>query len=242
MAGSSFFKYVRKVFGSLAIIIPVLALSGCGEGDGPIRILGTAATPLPPGFEAPAPTLGVFSETNTDQIVIIQDIQQAGNEVLISTERVRVFEGDVSLGLTYTSGGQSFGGATILFEDADISPYNTLKFSIDTSTFADFANLTVQLEPPGGGTAGAFVALSDYIPVATAGGWETYEIPLAAFPSVDLTLVNKLGFFNARDGSDALLAGTLYLDDIHFTVTDFGGAGCGGHSYRSGGSALCDRG
>ena len=63
------------------------------------------------------------------------------------------------------------------------------------------------------------------MPVATEGNWETYEIPLSAFPSVNLTLVNKLGFFNARDGSDALLAGTLYLDDIHFTVTDLGGSG-----------------
>ena len=53
MAGSSFFKNVRKFFGPLAIIIPVLALSGCGEGDGPTSIPGTAATPLPdlpPGF------------------------------------------------------------------------------------------------------------------------------------------------------------------------------------------------
>ena len=136
----------------LTILIPLLALTGCGEGDGQVRIQGTAATPLPPGFVAPAPTLGVFSETNTDQIVIIQDIQQAGNTVVITTEFVRVFEGERSLGLSYTSGGQGFGGATILFEDADISAYNTLKFAIDTSTFADFANLTVQLEPPGGGT------------------------------------------------------------------------------------------
>ena len=35
----------------LTILIPVLALTGCGEGDGPTRIEGTAATPLPdPAF------------------------------------------------------------------------------------------------------------------------------------------------------------------------------------------------
>ncbi len=228
MAGSSFFKRVRNVSGMLAIILPLLALSGCGEGDGPTRILGTAATPLPPGFEDIPPTLGVFSETHTDPVVTIQDIQQAGNEVVITTETVRVFEGAVSLGLTFTTGGQGFGGSTILFDDADLSTYNTLKFSIDTSSFANFANLTVQLEPPAGGTPGAFVALADYMPVATAGGWETYEIPLSAFPAVNLALVNKLGFFNARDGGDVLLAGTLYLDDIHFTVTDLGGSGAAG--------------
>ena len=48
MAGSSFFKCVRKAIGTLAIIIPVLALSGCGEGDGPTNIPNTAADPLPP--------------------------------------------------------------------------------------------------------------------------------------------------------------------------------------------------
>ncbi len=32
----------------LTILIPVLALTGCGEGDGQARILGTAATPVPP--------------------------------------------------------------------------------------------------------------------------------------------------------------------------------------------------
>ena len=179
MTGISFSKLVKKVGSLLTIIVPIVALTGCGEGDGQVRIQGTAATPLPPGVEEPAPSLGVFSETHTDPVVIIQDIQQAGNEVLISTETVRVFEGGVSLGLTYTAGGQGFGGATILFEDANVSPYNTLKFSIDTSSFANFANLTVQLEPPGGGTAGAFVALADYTPVATAGVWETYAIPLA---------------------------------------------------------------
>ncbi|NNF66442.1 MAG: hypothetical protein HKM98_02930, partial [Gammaproteobacteria bacterium] len=161
----------------MTVYIPIYDLAGCGEGDGQLRILNTAATPLPPGFEEPAPTLGVFSETNTDLVVTIQDIQQAGNEVIITTETDRVFEGAESLGLTFTTGGLSFGGAIILFDDANVSTYNTLKFSIDTSSFTNFANLTVQLEPPPGGTAGGNVSLAGYTPVATSGNWDTYEIP-----------------------------------------------------------------
>jgi hypothetical protein len=53
---------------------------------------------------------------------------------------------------------------------------------------------------------------------------------LADFTAVNLSLVNRLGFFNARDGGDVLLAGTLYLDDIHFTAG--GGGGGGGDCVR----------
>jgi hypothetical protein len=51
MAGLSFSKYVKKVCG-LLVIMPILALTGCGEGDGPIGIKNTAVPPLnlPPGF------------------------------------------------------------------------------------------------------------------------------------------------------------------------------------------------
>ena len=52
MAGFSLSKYVNK-FCALLVIMPIIALTGCGQGDGPARIQGTAATPLPtlpPGF------------------------------------------------------------------------------------------------------------------------------------------------------------------------------------------------
>jgi len=176
--------------------------------------------------------LGIFSETNSATTVTITNIVSAGNPVDIDTASTAVtpFEGAVSLALTYSdsSQGQNFGGAVFEFEDEDISAFDTLKFSIDTSDFPAFANLTVQFEPPGGGTPGGNVSLASYTPVATSGNWAVYEIPLADFTAVDPTLVNKLGFFNARDGADVLLAGTLYLDDIHLTTTGDGGGGGGG--------------
>ena len=175
-------------------------------------------------------SLGVFSETNTDPVVTITDILSVGNPVGIDTASTAVtpFDGTVSLELMFSdnTAGQGFGGAVVTFNDEDLSTYNTLKFAIDTSAFTSFANLTVQLEPPGGGTPGGNVALAAYTPVATTGNWNTYEIPLADFTAVNPSVVNALGFFNARDGGDVLLAGTLYLDDIHFTTV--GGSGGGG--------------
>ncbi|MDH3632890.1 MAG: glycoside hydrolase family 16 protein, partial [Gammaproteobacteria bacterium] len=184
-----------------------------GKGDGP-----NPNCTSPPAVVDGGTGLGVFSETNIGSTVTVNDIVSAGNTVVIDANSTAVtpFDGSVVLSLEYQACGAGFGGAVIEFDDADLTAYNTLKFSIDTSQFTDFANLTLQLEPPGGGTAGGNVALAAYMPVATSGDWSTYEIPLDDFTAVDLSLVNRLGFFNARDGGDVLLAGTLYLDDIHF--------------------------
>ncbi|MEM1175875.1 MAG: hypothetical protein AAGI27_13775 [Pseudomonadota bacterium] len=186
--------------------------------------------------------LGVFSETNTSSEITLTNIAQAGNPVTIDSMSTAVtpFDGTISLGLTYSdnTAGNNFGGAIFEFDDEDLSAFNTLKFAIDTSAFANFANLTVQLEPPGGGTAGGNVSLASYTPVSTTGNWEVYEIPLADFTAVTLTTVNRLGFFNARDGGDVLLNGTLYLDDIHFAQVSSGGTGGGsGGGSGGGGSA-----
>jgi hypothetical protein len=173
--------------------------------------------------------LGVFSETNIETVVNITNIVSGGNPVTIDTASTAVtpFEGAVSLQLVYSdnAANNNYGGAIFEFGDEDLSAYDTLKFSIDTSAFTNFANLTVQLEPPGGGTPGGNVGLAGYTPVATAGNWNTYEIPLTDFTALNPSLVNKLGFFNARDAGDVLLAGTLYLDDIHFTTVGGGGPG-----------------
>ena len=52
MAGFSLSKYVKK-FCALLVIMPIIALTGCGQGDGPVGIKNTAAPPqdpLPAGF------------------------------------------------------------------------------------------------------------------------------------------------------------------------------------------------
>ncbi len=183
-------------------------------------------TPPPPPTED---TLGVFSEEKDDPAITLTGIDSIGNPVTIDSASMAItpFEGSISLELQFSdnTAGNGFGGITINFDDEDVSTYDALKFAIDTSAIASFANLTVQLEPPGGGTPGGNVALAGYTPVSTSGNWNVYEIPLDDFTAVDQTVVNKVGFFNARDGSDVLLAGTLYLDDIHFTTVSSGGGG-----------------
>ena len=175
---------------------------------------------------------GVFSETNTTSAVTNTNIVSAGNTVTIDgvSTAVTPFDGSSVLALTYSGNteNQGFGGAVFQFDSANVSAFDTLKFTIDTASFTNFANLTVQLEPPGGGTAGGNVALASYSPVAVSGDWETYEIPLADFTAVNPASISALGFFNARDGGNVLLAGTLYLDDIHFTGAAGGTGGTGG--------------
>ncbi len=179
-------------------------------------------------FDIPAPPseLGVFSETFTDPTIalgpFINSIGFGGNNTVAtpvvanpSVNGVTAFDGNV-LEIDYQNTGGTFGGALFDFGGVDITAYDTLKFSINTSQFAGFANLTIQIEPPGGPQPGNNVALASYAPVSTSGDWSTYEIPLADFPGATLSAVGVVGFWNARDGSDALVYGKLYLDDVHF--------------------------
>ena len=44
---------IKRLSRKLALILPAIILAGCGQGDGPERISGTPAEPLPslpPGF------------------------------------------------------------------------------------------------------------------------------------------------------------------------------------------------
>jgi beta-glucanase (GH16 family) len=184
-------------------------------------------------------TIGVFSETHTDPVIalgaFINSIDFGGNNTVATpiaasalTNGVTAFDGTDVLEIDYQNTGGAFGGALFNFQGADISAYTTLKFSINTSQIPGFANLTIQIEPPGGPQPGNNIALSAYAPVATAGDWSTYEIPLADFPGSDLTAVGVVGFWNARDGGDALVYGQLYLDDVHLSAPGNGGGGNGG--------------
>ena len=75
----------------LTIIITILALAGCGKGDGPIRIAGTPATPqdLPPGFCDPInferacdpPTIINFNGGVTVIVDNVDDVTNPNNQV-----------------------------------------------------------------------------------------------------------------------------------------------------------------
>ncbi len=179
-------------------------------------------------------TVGIFSETNNDTVIAlgayVNSADFGGNSTIATplaasslTNGVTAFEGTDVLEIDYQNTGGDFGGALISLQGADISAATSLKFSINTSQIAGFADLTVQIEPPGGPQPGNNVALSGYTPVATSGDWSTYEIPLADFPGATLTAVDVIGFWNARDGGGALVYGQLYLDDIHLATSGDGG-------------------
>jgi len=171
---------------------------------------------------AAANTIGLFSETSTSPVLSYSQIINAavwGGNTTIPNETstgVTPLDGSVVLQALFLNSSQTFGG--IIFDiDAgqDISAYTTLKFGIDTSGIASFADIKLQLED---GVVNPGVFLSSYTPTVS-GNWEVYEIPLSDFTGVDLASLTYLGFWNASSVAGAetpLVFGPLYFDDIHF--------------------------
>ena len=189
---------------------------GIVDGTASGEACETVGPPPPP----PGTKLGVYSETNTDPVLNYTVIDNFGNKVNVDENSATVtpFDGSVSLSLDYELGGSGFGGAVLQFGGADLSAYGSLSFSINVTGVVDFGNLVVQMEPPGGGTPGVFVLLADYTAVSTSGDWASYEIPLTDFFATNFDSVSNLGFFNLVDSGGAFTAGTIYLDDIYYTV------------------------
>jgi len=173
-------------------------------------------------------TAGVFTETATESTIAVTSITNSidfgGNNTVAdpASTAIPAFEGDVVLSIDYQNTGSTYGGVILNFGGVDLSAYDTLNFTVDTSGIAGFANLTIQIEPPGAGAAGTNVLLASYTPVATSGNWATYAIPLADFPATDLSAAANLGFWNPTDGT-GLAFGTLYVDDVYFSTAGGGG-------------------
>ncbi|MGB5579138.1 MAG: glycoside hydrolase family 16 protein, partial [Woeseia sp.] len=165
----------------------------------------------PPPPPPAAGTAGVFTETATESPITVTSITNsidfAGNNTVAdpNSTAIPAFEGSVVLSIDYQDSGSTYGGVVLNFGGIDLTAYDTLNFTIDSSTFSGFADLTIQLEPPGAGAAGTNVPISAYTPVATSGNWVSYAIPLADFTATDFAAVANLGFWNARDGGGALV-------------------------------------
>jgi hypothetical protein len=189
------------------------------EGGGP-----------PPVGDHGAGTASVFTETTTESAIAVTSITNSidfgGNNTIADPTSMAIpaFEGNVVLAVDYQDSGSTFGGAVLNFGGVDLTAYNTLNFTVDTSGIAGFADLTIQIEPPGAGAAGTNVALSSYAPVSTTGNWATYAVPLADFTATDFSAAANLGFWNPKDGSDALAFGMLYVDDVYLSTEGSSGA------------------
>ncbi|MEJ2516301.1 MAG: hypothetical protein P8102_13940, partial [Gammaproteobacteria bacterium] len=117
-----------------------------------IRFLGSAecsdAADHGPG------TAGVFTETATETTIAITSITNSidftGNNTVAdpNSTAIPAFEGDVVLSIDYQDTGAFFGGAVLNFGGVDLTAYDTLNFTVDTSGIAGFADLTIQIEPP----------------------------------------------------------------------------------------------
>ena len=108
MARLSFFKLnhtesIMRQFRILTFIIPVLALAGCGQGDGPDSIPGTAATPLPPippgfcdniNFEVLCPPVTIIN-FNGGATTIIDNPDMSGINTSDSVAQMQKFADEV---------------------------------------------------------------------------------------------------------------------------------------------------
>jgi len=173
-----------------------------------------------------SPELGVYSESHTESELtypkIINSADWSGNYTSTNqaSTAVTAYDGSNVLEANFIDYGKGYGGFIFDFNiGRDISAYQTLKFAIDTSVMANFSDLTVQIENPGGGQPAPKVVLSDYTPTVSS-NWAIYEIPLSDFTgqavALDLTNMLYLGFWNPRSAGGQLMFGTLYFDDIHF--------------------------
>ena len=168
-------------------------------------------------------TAALFTETATESVITVTSITNSaafgGNNTVAdpASTAIPAFEGDVVLSIDYQNTSSTFGGVVLGFDAVDLTAYDTLNFTIDTSGIAGFADLTIQIEPPGAGADGTKVLLSAYTPVATSGNWATYAIPLAGFPVTDLAAAVNLGFWNPVD-ANGLAFGTVYVDDVYFST------------------------
>ena len=182
------------------------------------------------GADHGAGTAGVITETATESPITVLSITNSnefgGNDTVADAESTAIpaFEGAVVLSITYNDSSSTYGGAVLNYGGIDLTAYDTLNFTIDTSGITGFADLTIQMEPPGAGADGTKVLLSSYSPVATSGNWATYAIPLADFPVTNFAAVDNLGFWNPVDGS-GLAFGVLYVDDVYYSTE--GGSGGG---------------
>ncbi len=178
-----------------------------------IYLSGDSIIPPPPVESA-----GIYSESHTDPMIpYIQFINSAdwgGNSAVEDIENTDVppVDGDYVLAIDFQAGGATYCGLTFDFDGVDISDYETLVFSIDTSSMTDLVHFGIKLEDNSAG--------SNEIDISTltpeiSDNWATYEIPLSQYPAVNLADLKYLGLWNPRDNAENLLVGTLYLDDIY---------------------------
>jgi hypothetical protein len=94
----------------------------------------------------------------------------------------------------------------------DISKYDRFVINVNKSLMPSLVMLFVKIED----NAGNFheINLAGITPVIN-GSWSKYDIPLTSFTGVDMSDIKYILIVNPKSGTNTMLYGTLYFDDIH---------------------------
>ncbi len=121
-----------------------------------------------------------------------------------------------------------YSAAAFDFFNLDLSKYSAVRFSLDTSRFSttefgqSFGDSFFDIGIEFGDNTGTRVLVRTepkYV-IGTSGTWVTYEIPLSDFAPVNMNNIEVFGFVNPRDESGKLIGGTIFVDDIRFTIEE----------------------
>ena len=196
MAGSSFFKSMTKVGSVLGLIVSAILLTGCGQGDGPESIAGTAATPPPGGGAGPF-----------DSGLLINGDFEAGVNPWIGNAANVVLDGD---NLVNSADVAAAGNPY----DVNLSQVLTLtQGETYTLTFKARSNRNRTMEAGIGLSVAPFTSVTETVNLTAA--WQTFEFELTA-----------AGFGNANSrvifdmGADT---GLVLIDDVSLIVANGGG-------------------
>jgi beta-glucanase (GH16 family) len=165
-----------------------------------------------------ADTIGIYSETHTSPMLtysqIINSADWSGNSAAPDEQSTAVspVDGSYVLSIDFTDIGAGWGGIAFNFGSQDISEYNILVLNLNKTAMQSLAHYEIKFEDNSGGQTP--VDLFSYTPVVT-GDWHKFEIPLSHFAAVNMSQVKYLGLWNPKNSTNALLVGTLYLDDIY---------------------------
>lgn len=158
---------------------------------------------------------GGDSVVSTVQRTVSEDDEKFDD---ITPPAVTPLTGNTIVEFDYQSANTFFSGAAFLFKQKDITHYEKIVFSLDTTMFPNFHDIAIEMNDnrfTGDGAPGKVsIPLSTYKPIATSGNWATYEVPLTDFVGVNLDNVASWGFWNPQNSAGQLIAGKLYLDDI----------------------------
>jgi beta-glucanase (GH16 family) len=177
--------------------------------------------PAAPALNIEEETIGQILEPNIADNAIKDGFNDLGNmtvvsfggggEPIIDTSEIAV-DGELSLAFDFRGG--YWGGAYILMEQPrNVSNYTHLVFALNLPD--NLVDAEIKLESA---TNSAAIFLKNYQATALTDGFVEYSIPLTDFQGLNLTQLKiPFAMWNPIDGNGGFVAGTVLIDNVHFT-------------------------